>query len=66
MRENFPYGRSFTEHQLLEGIKKVNLFGYVQCDIELPENLRAQLATFTLIFKNTLICKNGIGDLMKD
>ena len=39
IRENFPYRRSLTEHQLLEGMKKGNLFGYVQCDIEVPEKL---------------------------
>ena len=30
IREKFPYRRSLTEHQLLEGIKKGNLFVYVQ------------------------------------
>ena len=40
IREIFPYRRSFTEQQFLEGIKKGNLSGYVQCDIEVPENLR--------------------------
>ena len=45
-RENFPYRRSLTEQQLLEGIKKGNLFGYVECDIEVPENLRANFANF--------------------
>ena len=44
---------------------KANLFGYVQCDIEAPENLRANVANFPPIFKNTLVGKNDIGDLMK-
>ena len=65
IRENFPYRRSLTEQQLLEGIKKGNLFGYVQCDIEVPENLRANFSNFPPIFKNTLVNKNDIGDLMK-
>ena len=38
IREIFPYRRSPTEHQLLEGMKKGNLIGYVQCDIEVPKN----------------------------
>ena len=38
IRANFPYIRSLTEEQLLEGIKKGNLFGYVQCDIQDPKN----------------------------
>ena len=65
IRERIFYGRSLTEHQLLEGIKKGNLFGYVQCDIEVPENLRANFANFPPIFKNTLVSKNDIADLMK-
>ena len=63
--ENFPYRRSLTEQQLLEGIKKGSLFGYVQCDIEVPEKLRVNFAHFPPIFKNTLFSKNDIGDLMK-
>ena len=65
IRENFAYRRSLTEHQLLEGIKKGNLFGYVQCDIEVPENLRANFANFSPLFKNTLVGKIDIGDLIK-
>ena len=51
IRENFPYRRSLTEQQLLEGIKKGNLFGYVQCDIEVPEKLRENFANFPPVFK---------------
>ena len=65
IQEIFPYRRSLTEHQLLEGLKKGNLFGYVQCDIEVPESLKANFANFPPIFKNTLVSKNDIGDLMK-
>ena len=64
IRENFPYRRSLTEHQILEGITKGNLFAYVQCDIEIPKNLRENFANFPPIFKNTLIRKNDIVDLM--
>ena len=65
IRENFPYRRSLTEQQLLEGIKKGSLFGYIQCDIEVPKNLRKNFANFPPIFKNTLVSKNDNGDLMK-
>ena len=65
IREIFPYRRSLTEQQLLEGIKKGSLFGYVQCDIEVFENLRVNFANSPPIFKNTLVSKNDIGDLMK-
>ena len=65
IRENFPYRQSLKEQQLLEGIKKGNLYGNVQYDIEVPEKLRANFANFPPIFKNTLVSKNDIGYLMK-
>ena len=63
--ENFLYRRSLTEQQLLEEIKKGSLFGYVQCDIEVIENLRENFASFPPVFKDILVSKNDIGDLMK-
>ena len=63
--ENFTYRRSLTQQQLLEGIKKRNLFGYVQCDIEVPEKLRANFSNFPPILKNTLVSKIDNGDLME-
>ena len=64
-REHFTYRRSLAADQLLEEIKKAKLFGYVQCDIEIPENLRANFANFPPIFKNNLVSKSDLGDLMK-
>ena len=66
IREHFHYRRSLAAEQLSEEMKKGKLFGYVQCDIEVPENLRANFANFTPIFKNTLVSKSDIGDLMKN
>ena len=66
IREHFPYRRSLAGEQPLEEIKKGKLFGYVQCDIEVPENLRSKLNNFPPIFKNTLGSKSDIGDLMKN
>ena len=37
----------------------------MQCDIEVPENLRSKFVNFPPIFKNTLVSKNDIGYLMK-
>ena len=65
IREHFPYIRSLAVEQLLEEIKAEKLFVYVQCDIEVPEILRSKFDNSPLIFKNTLVSKNHIGDLMK-
>ena len=66
IREHFPYRRSLAAEQLLEEIKEGKLFGYVQCDIEVPENLISNFANFPPIIKNTLVSKSDIGDLMKN
>ena len=65
IRELFPYRCSPADEQLLEEIKKGKLFGYVQCDTEVSEILRSKFDNFPPIFKNTLVSKNDIGDLMK-
>ena len=46
-------------------MKTGNLFGYVQSDIEVPKNSKANFAIFPPIFRNTLVSKNDFGDLMK-
>ena len=38
----------------------------MQCDIEVPEKLRSKFANFPPIFKNPLVSKSDIGDLMKN
>ena len=65
IRKKSPCRQSLTEPQFLEGIKKSNFFVYVQFDIEVPENGRRNFADFPPMFKDTLVSKNDIGDLMK-
>ena len=65
IRENFPYRRSLTEQKLLEGINRGNLFGCVQCNIEVPKTLRENFAYFPPVFMKVLVSKNAIGDLIK-
>ena len=65
IREHFTYRRSLAAEQLLEEIKEGKFFGYMQCDNEVPENLRESFANFPPIFKNTYVSKSDIGDLLK-
>ena len=66
LRESFPYKRPLREETLLEQIKSGKLFGYVQCDIEVPEELKKKFANFPPIFKNTNVVRHDIGSLMQD
>ena len=66
LRESFPYKRPLREESLLEQIRSGKLFGYVQCDIEVPEKLKKNFAMFPPIFKNTFVVRHDIGLLMKN
>ena len=66
LRESFPCKRSLRDKTLLEQIRSGKLFGYVQCDIEVPEELKKKFANFPPIFKNTNVGRHDIGLLMKD
>ena len=50
----------------MQEVKSRRLFGYVQCDLKVPEQLKAYFANFSPIFKNTVVSRNDIGDLMKE
>ena len=66
IRGHFPYRYSLAAEQLSEAIKKRKLVAHVQCDIEVPENLSTEFVKFPPIFRNTLVSKSDIGDLMKN
>ena len=65
LRENFPCRRPLSEEGLLQGVIDGRLFGYVQCDIEVPEHLRDYFSNFPPKLKNTVVSRDDIGNLMK-
>ena len=65
LRENFPYRRPLSEEGLMQGFIDGRVFGYVKCDIEVPEHLRDYFPNFPPIFKNTVVSRDDIGNLMK-
>ena len=65
IREHFPYRRSLAAEHVLEEIKKEKLSGYMHCYFEVPEILRLKIENSPAIFKNTLVSKKDIVDLMK-
>ena len=65
LRKNFPYRRTLSEEGLMQGIIDGLLFGYFQCDIEEPEQLRDYFSNFPPIFKNSAVSGDDIGNLMK-
>ena len=64
VRESFPYKLPLRLDQLLDKIKSGTLFGYVQCDIKVPDHLGKRYAIFPPVFKNTNVCRQDIGPLL--
>ena len=54
-----------SEEGHMQGIIDGRLFRYVQCDIEVPEHLRDYFSHFPPIFKNTVVSRDDIDNLMK-
>ena len=66
LRKTFPYKRSLREERMLEQIRSSNLFGCLQRDIEVPEELKKNFANFPPVFKNKNVGRHDIGLPMKD
>ena len=66
LRESFPFKRPLREERLLEQIGNGRLFGNLQCDIEVPEELRKNFANFPPIFENTNVGRHDIELPVKD
>ena len=66
LRAKFPYQRPHSEERLMQEIRSGKLFGYVQCDLKVPEHLKIYFVNFPRIFTNTIVSRNDIGQLMKE
>ena len=66
LRENVPHRRPLSEEGLLQRIIDRRIFGYVQCDIEVPEHLQSSFSNFPPVFKNTVVSREDIGPLMRE
>ncbi|XP_063966739.1 uncharacterized protein LOC135156886 [Lytechinus pictus] len=67
LTETFPppkYGQGLTKDDLLSAIRCGDLFGFVQCDIHVPDHLREYFSEMCPIFKNVDISREDIGDVM--
>ena len=64
IRKNFPYKLPLSKETLLTRIHEDKLFGYVQCDLKVPEELCERFANFPPIFKNSDVGRENIGNFM--
>ena len=66
VRKIFPYKLPLIMETLLKRIDEDKLFGYVQYDLEVPEELYERFANFPPIFKTTNVRRDDIGDFMRE
>ena len=57
--------KHLSQDQILQAVKCGQLFGVVECDIEVPEHLKPKFSEMTPIFKNVEISRDDIGEYMK-
>ena len=50
----------------MQETKSGRLFDYVQSDLKDPEHLKAYFVNLAPIFKNTVVSRSDIGDLIKE
>ena len=55
-----------TQDQIIQYIRDGRLFGFVECDIEVPEALKEYFSEITPIFKNVDVCLDDIGEVMQE
>ena len=66
LSQSVPYKMPLIEKRLLGIINSGSLSGYVQCDNQVPENLRECFANFPLICKNINVGWDDIGPFIKE
>ncbi len=57
--------RQINETELLQFIAADNVFGFVQCDVQVPDNLKTEFADLPPIFKNVEISIDDVGETMQ-
>ena len=67
-RERDPPPRQkwkITSHSIIAAVIDGTLFGMVECDVRVPDNLREYFAEMQPIFKNTTVTRDDIGSFMQ-
>ena len=66
IRSNFPYKIPLSTDSLLGKIRDGSLYGYISCDLVVPDELKAKISNFPPFFKNTEVGRNYIGEYMQN
>ena len=56
---------NMTQNEILTAVIDGTLFGMIECDVRVPDNLREYFAEMQPIFKNTTVTRDDIGSFMQ-
>ena len=59
-------GKTFTEESMIERIASGDLFGFVECDIVVPRELKEKFGEMCPVFKNTSLDRKDLSDHMRE
>ena len=60
------FKKYLTQDQIIQYIRDRRLFGFVECDIEVPEHLKEYFSEITPIFENVDVCLDDIVKVMQE
>ena len=58
------FKKYLNQNQIIQYIQDGRLFGFVKCDIEVPDHLKDYFSEMTPIFKNTEVSLKDVGQTM--
>ena len=64
--EFYPSNSFATEDEIIQQIIKGEIYGFIECDISVPENLYEKFSEMSPIFKNTSLNRNHLSESMKE
>ena len=56
---------TMTQHQILAAVVDGTLFGVIECDVCVPEELRDYFSEMQPVFKNASVTRDDIGPFMR-
>ena len=60
------FKKYLTQDQIIQYIQDGHLFGFVECDIEVPDHLKDYFSGMTSMLKNIDICLDDVGESMQN
>ena len=60
------FKKYLAQDQIIQYIRDGHLFGFVECDIEVPDHLKAYFLEMTPVLKNVDVCLDDAGEFMQE